>query len=141
MKNIFIAFVLLFSFLSLFAQNKEEKRVAEAVENLRIAMINPDRVMLEKITSPLLSYGHSGGLVENQQQFIEKLLSGKSDFVAIDLGEQSIIISDKLAIVRHKLVAITNDNNKPGEVKIIVMLVWQRTGRNWKLIGRQAVKN
>ncbi len=136
--SITFLFILLAS--SLFAQSKAETQVASAVENLRLTMINPDKASLEKITSSSLSYGHSSGLIENQQMFMDKLLSGGSDFVTIDLTEQTIIVSKKVAIVRHKLFATTNDNNKPGEVKLSIMLVWERSGKNWKLIGRQAVR-
>ena len=76
----------------------------------------------------------------NQQQFIEKLVSAKSDFVTIDLTDQTIVVSKKVAIVRHKMAATTNDNNKPGQVKISIMLVWEKSGKDWKLIGRQAVR-
>jgi hypothetical protein len=136
--SITFLFILLVS--TLFAQSKAETQVAAAVENLRLNMINPDKASLEKITSSSLSYGHSSGLVENQQMFMDKLLSGSSDFVTIDLTDQTIVISKNVAIVRHKLFATTNDNNKPGEVKLSVMLVWERVGKNWKLIGRQAVR-
>jgi hypothetical protein len=135
-----ITFLLILLASSLFAQSKAETQVAAAVEKLRLAMIKPDKASLEKITSSSLSYGHSSGLVDNQQMFMDKLLSGGSDFISIDLTEQSVIVSKKVAIVRHKLFATTNDNNKPGEVKLSVMLVWERVGKNWKLIGRQAVR-
>jgi hypothetical protein len=140
MKAFSITFLFFFLTCTLFAQSKAEKQVSEAVEKLRIAMITPDKASLEKITSSSLSYGHSSGLVENQQMFMDKLLSGSSDFVTIDLTDQTIVVSKKVAIVRHKLFATINDNNKPGEVKLSIMLVWERVGKNWKLIGRQAVR-
>ena len=42
-------------------------------------------------------------MIEDKNEFVEKLVSGKSDFVTIDLTEQTISISDKTAIVRHIL--------------------------------------
>ncbi|HEY8970914.1 MAG TPA: nuclear transport factor 2 family protein, partial [Puia sp.] len=44
-------------------QGKEEKAVSVAVEALRKAMIDPDKAVLEKLTFPELSYGHSDGLI------------------------------------------------------------------------------
>lgn len=140
MKTISISFLFFFLSATLFAQSKAEKQVAEAVEKLRVALITPDKASLEKITSPSLSYGHSSGLVETQQMFMDKLLSGGSDFVTIELSDQTIVMSKNVAIVRHKMSATTNDNNKPGQVKIAIMLVWERAGKDWKLIGRQAVR-
>ncbi len=131
-----ILFLVLFSS----AQTKDEKAVADAVEQLRMAMVNPDKAVLEKLTSGKLSYGHSSGMVEDQKVFIEKLIRGQSDFVSIDLTEQSISISEKVAIVRHILAAKTNDGGRPGEVRIRVLLIWQKEKGGWKLLASQAVR-
>lgn len=136
-----ISFVIALTvFVSLNAQVKQEKAVLAAVEKLRLAMISGNEAELRAVSSEKLSYGHSGGLVENQQQFVEKFKTGASDFVTIELKNQTITISGNTAIVRHELHATTNDNNKPGEVHLRVMLVFQKQAKEWKLLGRQAVK-
>ncbi len=123
-----------------YAQSKKEKQVAAATEQLRKAMVDGEREMLEKLASGKLSYGHSGGHVEGKAEFVEKIASGKSDFVSIDLSEQQIAISGKTAVVRHILTAKTNDGGKPGEVHLRILLIWQKAGGQWKLLARQAVK-
>lgn len=141
MKKLMISFVIALTvFVSLNAQVKQEKAVLAAVEKLRLAMISGNEAELRAVSSEKLSYGHSGGLVENQQQFVEKFKTGASDFVTIELKNQTITISGNTAIVRHELHATTNDNNKPGEVHLRVMLVFQKQVKEWKLLGRQAVK-
>lgn len=122
------------------AQSNDEKKVTAAVEQLRKAMIDGNKTDLENLVWDQLSYGHSGGHIDDKKEFVEKLSSGKSDFVTIDLSEQTISISGKTAIVRHKLNASTNDGGKPAEVHLLVMLVWQKKGGQWKLLARQAVK-
>ena len=126
--------------VSVQAQSKNENKVANAVEQLRKAMIDGSKTELENLVSDQLSYGHSGGHIDDKKEFVEKLTTGKSDFVTMDLTEQSISISGKTAIVRHKLNATTNDGGKPGEVHLLVMLVWQKKGGKWILLARQAVK-
>ena len=79
-------------------------------------MISGGRSDLESVASVHLSYGHSGGLVEGRTEFVEKIASGKSDFVTIDISEQTIEIVEKIAIVRHTFNATTNDGGKPGMV-------------------------
>jgi ketosteroid isomerase-like protein len=140
MKRLLITCLFAICSLSMNAQNNDEKLVAKAVESLRIAMIDADRTALENITADSLSYGHSGGKVERKKDFVENIVSGKSDFVTIDLSEQTISVVNNLAIVRHTLNATTNDGGKPGSVKIHVLLVWQKYKKDWKLIARQAVK-
>jgi ketosteroid isomerase-like protein len=137
-KTIFIPFLVLA--LSVNAQSKEEAAVAKAVEYLRKAMVDGDRSALEKISAEQLSYGHSGGLVENKKEFVEKLASGASDFVTIDLANQTIAVSGNTAIVRHELHAKTNDGGKPGEAHIKILLVMQKQSGKWVMLARQAVK-
>jgi len=141
MQQFILSFILtaVIGFQSI-AQSKQEKAVEAAVEKLRVAMISGNETELRAITSEKLSYGHSGGLVENQQQFIEKFKTGASDFVTIELKNQTIAVSGKVAIVRHELHGTNNDNNKPGEVHLRILLVFEKQGKEWKMLARQAVK-
>ena len=123
-----------------FGQTKDEKAVADAVEQLRIGMVDGNKALLEKLTDEKLSYGHSGGHIDDKKEFVDKLTNGSSDFVTIDLSEQTISISDKVAIVRHTLNAKTNDGGKPAEVHLKVLLIWQKGKGGWKLLARQAIK-
>ncbi len=140
MKKIVLPFMLILLVSSMKAQTKQEKAVAAAVEQLRLAMIDGNRMQLENLVTDKLSYGHSGGHIDDKKEFVEKIAGGKSDFVTIDLSEQSISVSGKTAIVRHILKAKTNDGGKPGDVRLRILLVWQKQGRHWKMMARQAVK-
>jgi len=142
MANKFIGLLLFITAINIsgMGQSKKEKEVAAAVESLRNAMIASDKNALEELTHANLSYGHSGGAVDDKKVFVEKIVSGQSDFVTINLTEQTISVSDKTAIVRHTLNATTNDGGKPGAVNIKVLLIWQKQKGNWKLLARQAVR-
>ncbi len=140
MKKRLLAAFFLLSCVCGFAQSRKEVQVAKAVEQMRQLMINPKREGLDQMTDEQLSYGHSSGVIDSKTDFIEKLLSGRSDFVSIELKEQSIKVSGKVAIVRHALAAKTNDSGNPGEVQLKVLLVWKKKGNGWKLLARQAVK-
>jgi ketosteroid isomerase-like protein len=88
-----------------------------------------------------LSYGHSGGTLQNKQEFIHGFTSGSSVFVSIEFTNQTISIVKNTAIVRHILTASTNDKGKgPGTVKLGVLLVWiKNDAGEWQLLARQAV--
>jgi hypothetical protein len=122
------------------AQSKEEKAIVSQVELLRKAMVDADKTTLEKLSDEKLSYGHSSGKIEDKATFVTNIVSGKSDFVSIDLSDQKIAISGNTAIVRHMLTADTNDGGVAGHVKLYVLLVWSKDGSQWKLFARQAVK-
>ena len=122
------------------AQDKKEAEVIQANEKLRLAMIDGDRNRLEELVADKLSYGHSSGHIDDKNEFLDKISSGKSDFVTISLSDQTVAVSRNTAIVRHILKATTNDGGQPGEVNLRVLLVWQKKKGNWILLARQAVK-
>jgi ketosteroid isomerase-like protein len=124
-----------------FAQSKAVAEVEKAVESLRTAMISGNPNDLSQITTKDLTYGHSGGKVEHQAQFIAAFVSGASDFTAITLSDQTVTVTGKTAIVRHTLSGETHDAGKaPGTVKLHILLVFVKEKKAWKLLARQAVK-
>lgn len=140
-KKFFLAFSI-FVVSILFAQkNNDQQSVAEVSEKLRLAMISGDKAVLESLILPELTYGHSGGHIDDAKEFVEKLVSKKSNFLTIENTNQNIQIVDKTAIVRNHLFAKTADLGKePGEVSLDILYVWQKTKDGWKLLARQAVK-
>jgi len=126
--------------VSVKAQTAAEKEVAAAVETLTKAMIDANKTALENISSDALSYGHSSGKIQDKAAFVDAIVSGQSDFVTINLTDQTISVKDQTAIVRHKFSAQTNDGGKPGSVNIGVMQVWVKEKGKWILLGRQAFK-
>ncbi|MEJ6981343.1 nuclear transport factor 2 family protein [Pedobacter sp. P351] len=140
MKRVYLLLFCGFIAISVKAQSKSEKQVAASVETLKQAMLDGNRTALEDIASNELSYGHSSGKIEDKASFVESIASGKSDFVTLDLTEQSIKVSGKTALVRHKLSAKTNDNGNPGNVNLGVLLVFQKQKGDWRLLARQAFK-
>lgn len=134
------------SFLMAFAVSAQKMNDNEAVaataEKLRLAMISGEKTELESLILPELTYGHSGGHIDDAKEFVEKLVSEKSDFVTIDITNQTVNIVGNTAIVRHHFYATTADFGKaPGDVTLDIILVWVKTGKNWKLLARQAVKS
>ncbi len=120
--------------------SKEEMAVANRVEVFRKALIDPKTSELKGLTSKDLSYGHSSGVLQNQDVFVEKLLNGESDFVTIEFQNQSIQVTGDVAIVRHNLAAHTKDSGVEKDIKIGNVLVWQKQKGKWLLIARQAFK-
>ena len=141
MKKLISLFAFLFvSAAIVTAQSAEETKVAEAVTALNKATIDADKNMLESLTAEDLSYGHSGGKVENKTQFITALVSGTVDFISIDITDQKITVAGKNAIVRNIYAAKLTNEGKPVELKIGTLMVWQKIKGKWKLLARQGYK-
>jgi hypothetical protein len=132
-----LGLLLLLSLSSVYAQ---KPNIEDSVEELRQLMIEPTKEGLMGIAHFKLSYGHSNGKLENRDEFVEALVSKKSDFREIKLTNQTIEIIGKTAVVRHDLAAKTMDGGKAGEVKLHVLTVWLKQKKGWVIFARQAVK-
>src|SRR5476651_1528090 len=125
MKKIFLLLVIVSGLaVGANAQSKEETQVANAVENMRKAMISGNKTELENVASDNLSYGHSSGKLQNKAEFVEAIVNKSSVFVSITLTDQTIKVTGNTAVVRHLLDAQTNDGGKPGNTKLGVLLVF-----------------
>ena len=123
------------------AQTNEVNAVSAAVEALRKAMVAADKSALEKLSASELSYGHSSGRIENRAEFIEALTSDQSGFSAIDLSDQTVIVVDKIGIVRHVFAGYSRKTpGEAGRVKLAILTVWVQRQEQWKLLARQAAK-
>lgn len=129
--------------IAVFGQKKDDTQsVTDAAEKLRSAMINGEKSALESLIVPELTYGHSGGHIDDAKEFVEKLVSKKSDFLTINITNQNVSIVGNTAIVRHHFYATTADFGKaPGDVTLDILLVWTKVKKDWKLLARQAVKS
>lgn len=115
--------------------------VTNASERFRLAMIDPGHEALDAVLADELSYGHSNGRVETKAGFVSELMEGRSDFVSIEITDQSVVLADDaMALVRHTLSAETNDSGRPARVVLKVLCVWLKRSGQWKLIARQAVR-
>lgn len=141
MKKLISLFGFLFVSVTIVtAQSAEETKVADAVAALNKAMIDVDKNVLESLTVEDLSYGHSGGKVENKTQFLTAVVSGTVDYISIDVTDQKITVTGKNAVVRNIYAAKLTNEGKPVDIKIGTLMVWQKIKGKWKLLARQGYK-
>lgn len=115
--------------------------VEAAVEALRKGMIAADGPKLRLLTSANLSYGHTSGVVENQEEFIEAICSAdrRDVFQEIVISEQTIEVDGNVAVVRHRFGAKVLVHGNLMQPDIRVLQVWHRKD-GWQLAARQAYK-
>lgn len=126
--------------LPVFAASPDEAAVAKAIATLSEAIVAPDKAALQKITWPELSYGHSAGSVENQDQFIDALVSKRSVIVLIDNPKMSSSVVGDIAISRGTMTFVVAGAGAPSRVDLTLLLIWQKRGGEWRLLARQAYK-
>lgn len=121
------------------AQTADDRAVAQAVEALTRAMLNPDRAALEALAHDALSYGHSAGRIENKAQFVGNLVERSNPFGEINISDQTIaVVGGDDAIVRHNFTGHTTGGGRVTPVRIGILQVWKKQGTNWRLLARQA---
>lgn len=130
---------LLFS-SSIQAQTKTETHVAQLVKDLNKAIVQRDSAALAGITRDELTFGHSGGVIQDKAAFIKAVLEGPTFFKSIDPENQTIQVSHKHAIVRHIVVASAIRDGQALALRFGNVMVWYKKGGQWKLLARQGYK-
>jgi hypothetical protein len=136
--------LLMLAFLSLvlaqtaLAQNQKE--LEEALEEFRLAFINPDESTLSRLTSKDLTYGHSSGVIENQAEFIEALVNGTTKYLTLATNDQTIHFVDNIALVRQNFLADIKNGEKLSKLDLGVLLIWKKEKSGWQLLARQGFK-
>lgn len=122
------------------AQSQDETLLAQALERFRIAMVQPDSLVLADLVSDDLEYVHSSGTVRNKQGFIDEFVKRWTDVTNVTISDQTIRITGDNAIVRHRLVADSKKAGYPPVIDIIILMVWRKEDGRWKMLARQAAK-
>ncbi|MCM3879242.1 MAG: nuclear transport factor 2 family protein [Vicinamibacterales bacterium] len=117
-----------------------EKDVMAVMESWRRAMMSKDRAAFEKIYHPDLRYGHSGGYAENKTETIQRVITGKSVYAAVDLAETKVNVSGNLALVTGKVHYREVEDGKPSDVNMFVLHVLVKGSQGWQMIGRQSTR-
>jgi hypothetical protein len=120
------------------AASKDEAAVADAVEAFRKAMVANDHKALTTLTADGLSYGHSGGKIQNKAEFIDGAM--KSTWKSITQSNQTIEIAGTNAIVRFTFTGQNESQGKINDVKLGILMVWVRQSSDWQLLARQGYK-
>ncbi|AMQ56255.1 nuclear transport factor 2 family protein [Algoriphagus sanaruensis] len=136
-----LTLILITSLWTSLAFGQTDQEVVSAVENFRTALLNEDVKTLESLTSTSLDYGHSGGQIENQAEFLAVFSGKKADYQVWDMSNLEVSMYDKnMAIVRHEVTGSILSNGNPVSLHLGVMMIWVKENGNWKLLARQAFK-
>jgi hypothetical protein len=122
------------------AEGADETALNQAVEALRKATLAQDKAKLEQLVADQVSYGHSGGRVENKTELINGVMNRKAVVKSIEFPELKVAVVGNGAVARHLWVSESEMDGKPTSTKIGVLQVWQKQDGNWKLLARQGYK-
>jgi ketosteroid isomerase-like protein len=135
-----LGFLCLFSGFVAAAPAADEQDVAKAVDEMTQAMLHKDIAALGALTSDNVTYGHSSGKVQNKEEFIADIETGRSGFNTLEMKNQKIILNGDVALVRNHFSAEAVNSGKVVPTEIENFQIWQKQKGQWLLIGRQAFK-
>ena len=138
--KVLIGFLCLFSGYVAATPSSAEKDVAQAVDHLTQAMLKKNIPELNALTAENLTYGHSSGKIQNKQEYIADIETGRSAFKTLEMQNQTITLSGDVALVRNHFSAQALKGAEVIPTEIENFQIWQKQKGKWLLVGRQAFK-
>lgn len=142
MKKTLMSLLVLMLAVTAFAQTAAEQKVWDRAEALTNAIfVKRDSTALLDLVSEKVTYGHSGGAIEDKPTMVHKAMTSKTTYRNQSFEKISIQVQDRVAVLRHIFRAISIDENgKETPLDLGILQVWKREGSKWRIWARQAVK-
>lgn len=120
------------------AQSKQEQQVLQLSKQKFKWIVGKNMDSLNYGLDERLSFIHSNGWVQTKKELMDDLVSGKLNYVSIEVLNASARLYPKSAVVtgRGKFVATLNGNTNTYELAYTETYVLQK--REWKLVSRHA---
>jgi ketosteroid isomerase-like protein len=118
----------------------DDPSLTQAVEELRKATFAADKVKLTALAADQLTYGHSGGTLQDKAAFIDGVMNRKSTVKSLEFPDLKAFAAGDTGITRHRWVSDSEQDGKATHTDIGIMAVWQKQGGEWKLLARQGYK-
>lgn len=117
-----------------------ETDIEKAEKAWSAAVIARNFAALDKIYSNDLLYAHSTGNVENKQQYMDRLKSGKQRYEKVHFEKLQVFPHGDTSVVHGILRMAGTSNGEPFNHHIMLMHVWVKKGGEWKLVAHQTTR-
>jgi len=106
------------------------------------AMISKDSITLERILASDLLYIHSNGVIDSKETFIQNIMSGKLEYLEIDLQQADIRTHSQTAWIHGaaRIKLRTGKDTPVIELSVRYLDVYKRDEGSWKLVAWQSAK-
>jgi hypothetical protein len=141
MKRLIVVLIATFVTSFGFAQSKKEAKVWARVDALQKAVFETkDAEAMKDLVSETLTYGHSGGNVEDKATMVRNASASKTVYQNSSIERLGINIRKKTAYVRYIFRTTSVENGTSSPLDLGLLQVWQKEHGKWVLEARQAVK-
>lgn len=141
MKRIVTIAFLFFSMFT-FAQSSAGEKVWSRVGALTQAIFETkDSAALADLVSDKVTYGHSGGNIENKSQMVHNAITSPTKYKDPIIERVSMSVDRKIAVLRHNFRATgIDDKGVESPLNLGILQVWKKENGKWRLWARQAVR-
>ncbi|MEO7444171.1 MAG: nuclear transport factor 2 family protein [Ferruginibacter sp.] len=137
----FLSLVFGFIVMTGVAQPVDVVKLISTLKEFHQALIQKNTVSINQQTDKALTFGHSNGWVENKNELMAHLESGKLSYSLYKEDSIQVQINGSYASARFNATINGTMDNVPVTNKLKVLEVWVKKGNRWLLFARQAMKD
>ena len=117
-----------------------ENEVLAADKLWATAVKRGDTAVLQGMYTKGLIYAHATGKVENKQEYIDRLKSGKQKYSDVIIERSNVVVYGNSAVSHSVVRTIGTNDNGPFNDHVMMMHVWVKQGKGWQLAAHQTTK-
>jgi hypothetical protein len=131
--------VFLFSSFAVLAQSEATK--VDALHKQKFEwLINNNIDSITHLLSDKVSYVHSNGWIQNRDEVLNDMKSGKLQYKSIVVDESNVNLIEQTAIVTGKGTFVGKVNTTDFSLKLLYTEVYVKLNGRWMLIARHSCK-
>ena len=136
--KLFVPFFIFAALVCAAATPEEEIRGAEKA--WITAVKARDIVVLDKIFTAELIYGHATGAIETKQKYLDRLKAGKQRYDSMEVESMQVVVYGNAAVV-HCITRFQGVNDAgPFNDHLMLLHSWVKQKGAWRLAAHQTSK-
>ncbi|GCC52907.1 nuclear transport factor 2 family protein [Chryseotalea sanaruensis] len=133
--------ILVFLFTSFVVLAQSEAVKVDALHKQKFEwLINNNIDSITYLLGDKVSYVHSNGWIQNRDEVLNDMKSGKLQYKSIVVEESSVNLIEQTAIVTGKGTFVGKVNTTDFSLKLLYTEVYVKLNGRWKLISRHSCK-
>lgn len=133
--------VVIFLFASFVVTAQSEAAKVDALHKQKFEwLINNNIDSITYLLGDKVSYIHSNGWIQNREEVLNDMKSGKLQYKSIAVEESSVNLIEQTAIVTGKGTFVGKVNTIDFSVKLLYTEVYVKVNNRWRLLSRHACK-
>lgn len=132
--------LLLIAIVEVTGQTQKNTNIIRTITEFNDALINKNLTVINKLTHPQLSYGHSNAWIETKDEFLQNIQSNYIQYKSIKCDTVKIMKTKNIITARYNAQFTVTLKDKPIELTLHVCQTWIKRHGHWVLLSRQSTK-